>query len=168
MELQPCVTFQLPKDQTVLAAIGTVTIRATDLDYMLRMTVASIAGITEQEALDATARQRSHELRVRVRKLAKRRFGESNTLLLLDALLTRARKASERRNELIHNLWAQELDGDLLVRDDNRKWSPAPSAANLEALTEEFAAITLDIVKARQEGFLFAALAKPSPSGRLP
>lgn len=162
MEPQPCAIFGLPQDPAILAGLGTVTIRHGQLDYILRMTICSIVGISKEDALNATAAQMSGQLRKQIRKLAERRFGESKTLILLDALLNRAKSASRRRNELIHNLWARELDGDTLLTDRDRKWSPAPTVGELEALATDIHAITFDFIKARQDGFLFSALAQPA------
>jgi hypothetical protein len=161
MELQPPVIFGLPEDPAVLEALGTVTIRHGQLDYILRMTVCSISGTSKEDALNATSRQTSGALRDRIRKLAKRRFGESKTLVQLDALLNRARCASERRNELVHNLWARELDGGSLIAGHDHELSPAPTAAELRTLASDFNTIAVDFIKARQEGFLFSALAQP-------
>ena len=101
----------LPEDQRVLAAIGKIAIRHGQLDYSLRMAVRTLAGIEITEALDATARQTAGELRRRVRRLAQKRLGEGDALVRLDALLNRARGAAEKRNGLLHGLWAHELDG---------------------------------------------------------
>jgi hypothetical protein len=152
--------FGLPQDKRVLEALGAVSIRHGQLDYILRMTVCSIAGVSKDVALNATARQGSGDLRDRIRKLAKRRFGESETLVLLDALLTRARCASERRNELIHSLWARELDGDALVADEDHRLLPAPNPADIDAIANEIDAITYELIKARQDGFLYIASKK--------
>ena len=41
----------------------------------------------------------------------RRRLGEGAPLLRLEAILQRAAKATERRNHLLHTLWAHELHG---------------------------------------------------------
>jgi hypothetical protein len=111
----------------ILVAIGKIAIRHGQLDYSLKMTVRTLAGISIIEAVDATERQSSSALRDRVRKLARKRFGESQTLVHLDALLTRARRATERRNELLHALWAHELDGDPVMRSVGSEFRPIPA-----------------------------------------
>lgn len=161
MEQAHVVVFALPQDQSILAALGAVTIRSGQLDYCLRMTICSITDIGRDAVFTATARQSSSALRDRVRKLAKRRFGESQTLLLLDALLSRARCATEKRNQMIHCLWAHEIDGDPVIADHDHKFSEAPSAADIEALASEIETITYDFIKARKEGFLCSAPGKP-------
>jgi len=93
------------------AAVGTISLRHGHLDYILKMTVKSITGLSIHQALDATEKQGSFDLRKRVRALAKQKFGEGETLVRLDALLTRAQRATEKRNRILHSLWADELDG---------------------------------------------------------
>ena len=61
----------LPEDPQVLAAVGKIALRHGQLDYALKMAVRSLAGITIREAIDATARQSSRDLRERVRRLAR-------------------------------------------------------------------------------------------------
>jgi hypothetical protein len=77
--------------------------------------VKTITHITIREALDATERQSSAALRARVRKLARQKVGEGDALVRLDALLARAGRATKRRNELLHALWAAQLDGQGLI-----------------------------------------------------
>jgi hypothetical protein len=87
-----------------------------------------------------------------VRKLARKRFGESQTLVHLDALLTRARRATERRNELLHALWAHELDGDPVMRSVGSEFRPIPAVRELEEVAGEMARITDEIMEARRSG----------------
>lgn len=142
----------------ILVAIGKIAIRHGQLDYSLKMTVRTLAGISIIEAVDATERESSRALRDRVRKLARKRLGESVTLVRLDALLTRARKATERRNELLHALWAHELDGDPVMRSEGTAFRPIPAVRELEDVAGEMARITAEIMEARLNGFLHTAL----------
>lgn len=148
----------IPNDRELLAGVGEVSLRHGQLDYVLRMTVKSLEGLTIQEALDATERQGSTELRVRVRKLAKQRFGEGAALVRLDALLTRCGRATKRRNELIHNLWAHKLDGEPVIRDDTHEFRPVPTLAELQGLSGELAALASELNFARLDGFLKEAM----------
>jgi hypothetical protein len=148
-----------PKDTEVLAGLGRVTIRHGQLDFALRVCVKDLAGVTAEEAIDATDRQTFRELRERVRRLARQRIGEGPALVRLDAILSRARRAAERRNELVHVLWASELYGDDYIRDGNADWTPCPSADDLNGLAKELADISSDLHEARNSGFLKKALA---------
>jgi hypothetical protein len=148
----------LPNDQQVLAAIGKIALRHGQLDYALKMAVRSLAGISIDEALDATERQLSRELRDRMRRLARKRFGEGDVLVRLDAILNRSRRATERCNELLHGLWAYELDGGPVTRTHGREFQPIPTVEALEAVADDLAQIAKDLTSARLEGFLRDAL----------
>jgi hypothetical protein len=106
------VTFHIPEDPALLAAFGTVGLRHSQLDHMLRMTIKSLSGVSIPEAMDATMFQGSKMLRSRITKLAKSRLGEGKAFIQLQALLERCRRATEKRNALIHNVWAREMGGD--------------------------------------------------------
>ena len=151
---QRMVYLALPDNKDVLAAVGRIAIRHGQLDHILRMTVKTIEDITMHEALDATRRQGSRDLRERVRKLAKQKLGEGSALVRLDAILERARRATERRNDLIHNIWAHDEVGNPVVKDDNHQFQTAPSVVELDEVANELAAVTSDLNDARLHGFL--------------
>ena len=75
-------------------------------ETILRMTIKTFAGIEVNEALDATAFEGASLLRERVRKLAKQRLGEGQALLKVQAFVERCRRATEKRNEYVHSVWA--------------------------------------------------------------
>ena len=149
------ITMDIPDDNSVLVAVGTIALRHSQLDYILRMTVKSILRISVREARNATARQGSRELRNRVRILAKQKFGEGETLVKLDALLNRARRATENRNDVLHSLWAQDRDGNAVIRDDDSDtFQPGPNKDDLETLANDLAIIASELNSARLDGFL--------------
>jgi hypothetical protein len=45
------VTFHVPEDKELLAALGVVTLRHEHLNHILKMTIKSIAGITPADEL---------------------------------------------------------------------------------------------------------------------
>ncbi len=67
----------LPGDAAVLAAIGKIALRHGQLDYSLKMTIKTLAGTTIREAVDATERQSSRDLRERIRRLAASELGRA-------------------------------------------------------------------------------------------
>ena len=154
------ITLDTPTDPALLAAVGKIAICHGRLDYILRMTVKSILNVSKREALDATDRQGSRELRKRVRKLAKQKFGESETLVRLDALLTKSRQATDRRNELLHNLWAYDWDRGPVIRDDDHTFRRVPAVAELDALADKLAIIASELLEAQLNGFLKEALSR--------
>ncbi len=152
----------LPQDPQILAAIGAVAVCHGQLDNALRMTVKSISGIGIEPALNATEGMSSHELRRLIRKMARKKLGDaSNSYLLLAALLTRAQEVTRQRNELMHGLWAFDLDeGRDRFRHKGREWSETPEADELMALADETAQIADDLHESRLHGFLKEALSE--------
>jgi len=133
-------------------------LRHGQLDYALKMAVMNLTGVTQQEAVDATAMQGSRDLRRRVRHLARRRFGDGDALVRVDAILERARRATDKRNALLHGLWAKEMDGPAVFREDGQEFGPVPTVAELESAAEDLNKIAHDLHTARLEGFLHEAI----------
>jgi hypothetical protein len=152
------IYMDVPEDKDILVGVGVLTIRNSQLDYALRMTIKSLANLSIEEALDATARVGSQELRKRINKLATQRLGEGPSLLKLQAILKRAGTATDKRNIYVHSLWAQELDGSAVIRNDDHSWEAVPSAQELEKLANNIHAITQELNTARLHGFLSEAL----------
>jgi hypothetical protein len=154
------VGHALPTDEKILAAVGTIALRHGQLDNALRMTIKDLTGVSQTEALDATARDGSRELGERIRKLARQRLGEGEALVRVQALLRRAARATEKRNEVMHSVWGTELDGGPMMRDDDHEFRPAPSLAELQKLGMEIARILDALLQARLDGFLSEALSR--------
>lgn len=152
------IMFHVPSDQALLAAFGEVALRHEHLSHILRMTIKTLAALEVDEALDATAFDSASLLRDRVRKLAKQRLGEGKALLQLQALVERCRRATEKRNDYVHSVWAQELDGEAVRRGNNHQWLPIPSVPDLQTLSQELLALTQELNIARLEGFILDAL----------
>ena len=158
-------TYGLPNNNKILAALGMIALRHGHLDNALRMVIKDLAGVTKQEALDATARQMSGELRGRIRKLAKHRIGEGPALVRLHALLERAERATNRRNEFFHRTWGIEKASEagarrVVVRDDCHAFQRAPTLKELMAAVEELEGILDDLLRAQRRGFLSKAIKK--------
>jgi len=166
------ITFYMPEDALLRAAIGAVAIRHGQLDYVLRMTVKSLAELSVRDAIDATERDGSAKLREQIAKLARRRFGEGQVLLRLKAILTRCRRAAERRNELLHGLFARDLEGAELWRHEGHAWRALPNVTELEALVDEINDIAAELNSARLDGSLRDALRRhpleARPAGAAP
>lgn len=155
------ITLEIPTDPQLMAAVGKVAVRHGQLDYVLTMTVKSLANLSILDALDATSRQGSRELRDRVRKLAKRTFGEGVTLVKLDALLNRCRRATDDRNVILHSLWANDKHGNPVIRDDDGyAFRSIPTVADLDKMADGLAAVASELNDARLDGFLKKALAE--------
>ena len=157
------ISFYIPQDSDLLAALGIVALQHSQLDYILRMTIKTLGEVTVQQALDATAFESSRGLRDRIRKLAKQKLGEGSPLIQLQALLERCKRATEKRNDFIHNIWARELDGETLRRTNDHNWMPLPTTEELNTLSKELASLTNELNEARLFGFLAEALTKGKP-----
>lgn len=154
------VRFHVPDDQELLAAFGEVALRHEHMNHILKMTIKSLAGLTPAEALAATKYEGSGQLRERIRKIARKRLGEGTPLLKLQAILTNCEKLTEKRNELVHGLWAQEIDGDAHVRDAHGNTRPLPTAQELRELAKEIEQLTNHLNYERLEGFFRQALSE--------
>ena len=153
------MVFAVPEDAAWLQSLGVVTIRHGHLDRVLRLTIKTLAGVTVREAIDATTRENSSVLRGRIRKLAKQRLGDGAPLVKLQALLTRAQRATDRRNRLIHEVCGRILDEpDAQLLADDHTWKPLPSVTELDDLASELDAIVRELNNARLGGFILLAL----------
>ena len=77
----------------------------------------------------------------------------------LEAILQRAAKVTDRRNHLLHTLWAHELDGAPVIRDaDNHTFKAIPTPDELDAVASALAEIATELNMARLDGFLSEAL----------
>ena len=160
------ITFHVPADEHLLAAFGEVALRHEHMNHILKMTIKSLTGVTPAEALAATMFESSSQLRARVRKIARKRLGESTALVRLQAILANCKRLTERRNELVHGLWAQELDGDAHVRNAYGDTRPLPKADELHALARELEHLTGSLNFERLEGFIKEALQNSPGSPR--
>ncbi len=154
------VAFHVPDDKTLLAAFGEVALRHEHMNYALRMTIKSLAGVTPDEAVAATKYESSGELKERVKVLARKRLGEGAPLIKLQAILGSCGALTEKRNELVHGLWATEIDGEAQIRDAHGVPRPLPSVRELHALAREIENLTNRLNLERLKGFLYEALSK--------
>ena len=157
------IMFHVPDDKELLAAFGEMALRHEHLNYILRMTIKTLAKLTPQEALDATVNEGSRQLRERVRKLARQRLGEGPSLLKLQALMQRCQRVTDKRNEMVHSVWAKELDGEAKLRNADTS-RPQPTRQELTDLSDEIRDLTISLNQARLEGFLLEALTERQKS----
>jgi hypothetical protein len=154
------VGFHVPKDQALLAAFGEITLRHEHMNYILKMTIKSLAAITPAEALAATKYESSRQLRDRIKTLARKVLGDGAALLKLQALVQTCEALTEKRNNLVHGLWAKEPEGDAHIRDAHGNERRLPTVDELRALAKEIERHTQHLNVERLEGFLAKALKK--------
>jgi hypothetical protein len=82
-------------------------------------------------------------------------------LLKIQALMERCKRATEKRNALVHNIWAAELDGAPKIKAGN-EWKPLPTMEQLSQLELELLSLTTELNIARLDGFIAEAMKKVS------
>jgi hypothetical protein len=159
------ITFHVPENPDFLQGVGKVTICHAHLDYALRMCIKSLAGLSIEEALDATELEGSRALRERIRKLARTRLGEGPPLLKLQALMKRCGDLTTKRNEITHHIIAMSEKWPVAFhRLPDHSWQTLPSAMEVEKLAGEITAAANELNHARLSGWLALALdARPLP-----
>jgi hypothetical protein len=154
------ISFHIPQDKDLLAAFGECALRHEHMNYILKMTIKSLADITIEEALAATKYEGSRQLRMRIKKLAKQKLGEGTPLLKIQAIMNNCEQFTNKRNDFVHGLWVSELDGDAYVRDDFGNNRLLPTVQELTELADEIKKLTNELNVERLEGFLHQALSE--------
>jgi hypothetical protein len=152
------MAYKIPTDEKLLAAVGRIAVTHGHLDHAVRMLIKSICAISPEEAMDATKRTGSAELRIRVKKLAKQKLGDGPALVRLEALLHRAKEASDLRNEYLHPLWAGDPDGEAKFLRADRTWQDPPPVEKVAELADGMLALANEINRVRLHSFLAEAL----------
>ena len=151
--------LEFPRDDKVLAEIGKITLRHNHLDYMLKMLIKTFTDVTIDEVVNATKYEGSRTLRERIKKLGKARLGEGKALILLQSLMEKCGRATDKRNELVHSIWAYELDGEHHIQQADNTWKPSPKIEELTSLLQDLQSLISEISFARIEGgFIFTGL----------
>jgi len=151
------IKFHVPSDQRLLAAFGEVALRHEHMNYVLKMTIKSLTGVTPTEAVAATRFESSKQLRDRVSKIARKKLGDGAVLIKLQAMLAECQRLTEKRNDLVHGLWAQELFGEAHIRDAHGATRPLPTAEELHDLARALKHHSDRLNQARLEGLLSEA-----------
>lgn len=155
------LTMRLPSDEQLLSAAGRVALQHGHLDFMLKMTIKTLLNLERQEAIDGLAYVGSRELRQRVGRLARKRFGDGDTFIKLSAIIQRASLLTEKRNKLVHGLWVSDLDGAPYIEAEGGEREPLPSPDELNSLAEQIGQLAGELNHARLKGFLHLALNAP-------
>jgi hypothetical protein len=154
------IGFYIPDDPLLLAAVGTVSICHGHLDHSLKMMIKTFADVSVQETLDALAFESSSNLRDRIRKLARQRLGEGQALVKVQAFMGRCKRVTDKRNELIHSLYAHEDDVGPMVGAHDGTWGDLPKVKDVDLLALEITSLARELNTARLRGFIHEALSK--------
>jgi len=152
------MSYAVPVNQNYLAVVGSIAIKHTHLDHALRMMIRTLSGISVDEALNATEFDGAKELREQVRKLARKRLGVDVAYIKLKDLLYRCGEATRKRNDLLHSIFGQELDGEMKMRMRDRGWIEIPSFDWLSELHDEIHNLAIEVNTERLHGFIHEAL----------
>jgi hypothetical protein len=141
----------MPKDREFLAAIGTLALRHEQMNYVLRLTIKSLTGLSIDEIMRETKRNSSKELRAKVRKNSKERPGLGDHSLKLQIALAECEILTTERNELIHGVCTKKPDGAVQIRDSVGTTRQIPSAKNIISLSRKIEKLTAHLDKIRRK-----------------
>src|SRR5262245_456582 len=145
----------VPTDQGLHAALGRMAMAHTQLELILRYCVKSIAGLQVEEALDATEGMRLSDLRRRIQRLFAEKKPTEGEKTQLDAILGRAKRLSEKRNDYLHRAWSQTQANRSIIKGSDHRWDEAPSVKDIDDVAEQILELSHQLNLARNgEGFI--------------
>ncbi len=155
------VTTELP-EADILAAFGELNLRHGQLEHELKFTIQSLTGVGILEALRATERCGPKELRERILKLAKKRFGDGRVFIKLSSNLGISRRFTDKRNAYVHTVVGRILDGEYVMKNAEHIFEPLPKVSEIKDLAAKIEEITLQLRKERMGGEFAEALVSTS------
>jgi len=102
-------SFHVPKDQALLAAFGEMALCHEHMNYIWKMTIKTLSGITLAEALKQTEYRSSRYLRERIKGLAAKALGEGAALRKLQGLMETCAAFTKRETILCMAFWQRSL-----------------------------------------------------------
>ena len=96
-----------------LRLLGRLAIAHTHLELILRYTVKTLSGLKVKEALDATNRVYTSEVRRIIRRLFKELRPSPSEQIELESLRGAADRLTKKRNDFLHSAWSQTDAGIL-------------------------------------------------------
>ncbi len=100
------VDLSLPEDPALLKAAGRVALAHGQLELILRMTIKTLAGLSVDEALNATQNSKNWELRRDIISLFNNKTKDPVLRYKLKAIIGKCEQLSKEQNRLLHNAWA--------------------------------------------------------------
>jgi hypothetical protein len=152
--------LRLPHDLLLVASVGRVAIAGAKLEYILRLTIKTIAGLALSKARADTKGKTFGPLRAKLQKIAKTHIADEDARTKLDEILTRAGDAVERRNRLIHDISYYTKQGKFLLKEDNNPARLYPTKTEINTIANDLLKIAKELNGARKSGFIFEALTK--------
>ncbi len=152
----PTVMLELtiPNSPDLMEALGRMAIAYTLLELVLRYTVKTLSGLSIEEALEATSKERIAETRQRVRRLFVEKKPTAIETTKLDALLGKASRLTEKRNGYLHSAWSVSPAGRAIIKTEDHSWGTAPNKDEVEGVASELFELSKKINSARLDGFI--------------
>lgn len=72
----------------------------------------------------------------------------------LNALLGKAKRLSERRNDYYHAAWSVSEAGQPIIKLEDHSWGPAPSKEEVERVASDILALGIELNTERLHGFI--------------
>lgn len=156
------VELTIPTHPGLIEALGRLAVAHTHLELALRYTVKTLSGVSFDKALDATQGEWTSEVRKRIRRLFIEKKPKQHELVKLDALLGKARRLTDQRNDYLHTAWSVSKAGEPIVKMGDHSWGPAPSNAEVERVAAEIGALGGELNYERLHGFIDEVAKRPS------
>jgi hypothetical protein len=144
----------MPTDPDLVMALGQLAIAHTQLELVLRYTIKQLSGLELKEALDGTAEDRMPDLRTRIKRLFKDKKATQTETLKLNALLLKANQLTEKRNDYLHAVYTRTPEGRALMKDVDHVWGAAPTADQVQEVTNALLTLYKTLNNARRNGFI--------------
>jgi hypothetical protein len=135
------VTFEIPSDRELLAAIGELSIRHEKLNYTLRLTIKSLGSEGLEIVMRKTKYWGSTKLRNEIHERAKKILKKKELEAILKLIKT-CESVTIKRNDLIHSLFTKKkTDEKLRIRNSTGRSSPAPNAKEVLMLSQKIESV---------------------------
>ncbi len=155
------IGFHTPGPE-LLAAVGNVSVAHGHLEHILKMMIKTLLNVSIQEARAASAFMGPARLRKRIVKLARQELGDGVTLVRIQGLMDRCKHATVARNNVVHSLYAKELDGEPVLGVEDGSWSKQPSITEVNELAQKIDELMREINYERMHGFILQAVLNKS------
>jgi predicted DNA-binding protein len=142
-----------PEDSVLLQELGKVSIAHSQLDYSLLLLVKSLKNLALADAQRDLGRVSSFRLREIIEEYVEEHVLDICVKEEILNYLEAAKALTKIRNDLVHGVWAQELDGDAFIyRPNKSKELSIPSIRELKILSKNLFQLANDINRSRLEG----------------
>lgn len=155
----------IPRQPGLIEALGRLAVAHTHLELILRYAVKTLAGLSVNDALDATNRNPTSEVRNKIKKLFREKKPFPSEETQLEALLGAAQRLSEKRNAFLHSAWSETEAGEAIQKQENHQWGRAPSQAEVDQVTSEILELAKKINDARLTGFICGVVRRHKENG---